>query len=66
MSEDATPRLRQLHKDFAKALAEWMYGERETAFEQFKLILNEHPNDGPTQYYVEQFRERRISRQNLV
>ncbi|MES9972560.1 MAG: adenylate/guanylate cyclase domain-containing protein [Candidatus Thiodiazotropha sp.] len=66
MSEDVTPRLRKLHEDFAQALAEWMYGERETAYQQFKLILNDHPNDGPTQYYVDQFRERRSSRKNLV
>ncbi|PVV22098.1 MAG: hypothetical protein B6D78_05860 [gamma proteobacterium symbiont of Ctena orbiculata] len=66
MSVDVTPQLRQLHEDFAKALAEWIYGDRETAYQQFKLILKDHPNDGPTQYYVNQFRERRRSRQNLV
>ncbi|MEW7985954.1 MAG: adenylate/guanylate cyclase domain-containing protein [Candidatus Thiodiazotropha sp.] len=66
MSAEATPRLRQLHEDFAEALAEWMHGERGTAYEKFKLILNDHPDDGPTMYYVQQYRERRKSRKNLV
>jgi adenylate cyclase len=66
MSEEATPRLRQLHEDFAEALVEWMRGERETAYGKFKLILNEHPDDGPTKYYIQQYSERRVSQKNPV
>jgi adenylate cyclase len=66
MSKEATPRLHRLHEDFADALAEWMHGKREIAYEKFKLILNEYPDDGPTKYYVQQYSERRSSRKNLV
>jgi adenylate cyclase len=66
MSDETTPRLRQLHEDFSEALIEWMRGERETAYEKFKLILNEHPDDGPTKYYIQQYSERRSSRKNPI
>ncbi|MEW8586058.1 MAG: hypothetical protein AB2531_09865, partial [Candidatus Thiodiazotropha sp.] len=66
MSDEVSPGLRRLHADFADALAEWMRGDRESSYEKFKRILAEHPDDGPTQYYVEQYRERRKSRKNLV
>jgi adenylate cyclase len=66
MSDEVTPSLRQLHEDFAVALAEWRLGKRETAYEKLKLILNEHPNDGPTKYYIQQYSERRRSRKNLA
>ncbi|MBV2093858.1 MAG: adenylate/guanylate cyclase domain-containing protein [Candidatus Thiodiazotropha sp. (ex Codakia orbicularis)] len=66
MSDEVSPGLRRLHADFADALAAWMRGDRESSYEKFKRILAEHPDDGPTQYYVEQYRERRKSRKNLV
>jgi hypothetical protein len=43
-----------------------MRGERETAYGKFKLILNEHPDDGPTKYYIQQYSERRVSQKNPV
>ncbi|MEW8030562.1 MAG: adenylate/guanylate cyclase domain-containing protein [Candidatus Thiodiazotropha sp.] len=64
--EETTPRLRKLHDHFAEALADWMHGEREKAYEKFQHILNEYPDDGPTMYYVQQYRERRKSRKNLA
>jgi adenylate cyclase len=66
MSDEATPALLRLHEDFAEALAEWIHGKRETAYEKFKLIINEHPDDGPTKYYIQQYSERRSSRKNLA
>jgi adenylate cyclase len=66
LSEDATPQLHRLHKDFAEALEMWMNGEREPAYRKFKQILDQHPDDGPTKYYIQQYSERRSSRKNLV
>jgi adenylate cyclase len=66
LSSNATPQLHQLHEDFAAALAEWMEGERTLAHEKFKRILDQHPDDGPTKYYIEQYSERRRSRKHLV
>ncbi len=66
MSDEATPRLRKLHENFAQALSEWTRGERESAYVKFKRILQEHPEDGPSLYYVEQYRERRKSRKHLI
>ncbi|MES9992912.1 MAG: adenylate/guanylate cyclase domain-containing protein [Candidatus Thiodiazotropha sp.] len=66
MSNQITPQLQHLHTEFADALADWMHGSRETAYEKFKRILQLHPDDGPSLYYVEQYRERRQSRKNLV
>jgi adenylate cyclase len=66
LTTNATPQLRQLHEDFAAALAEWMKGERTLAHEKFNRILDNHPDDGPTQYYIQQYSERRSSRKNLV
>jgi adenylate cyclase len=66
LSTNATPQLRQLHEDFAAALAVWMNDERKLAYEKFKQILDQHPDDGPTKYYIQQYSERRRSRKNLV
>ncbi|MCU7857224.1 MAG: adenylate/guanylate cyclase domain-containing protein [Candidatus Thiodiazotropha sp. (ex Lucinoma borealis)] len=65
-SKLATPQLRELHNAFAAALADWHNGEREQAYEKFKIILQNHPSDGPTNYYLQQYRERRSSRKNLM
>jgi adenylate cyclase len=63
-SESATPQLRELHDAFADALADWQQGERDSAYEKFEAILRDHPHDGPSSYYVQQYRERRSGRKN--
>ncbi|MCU7932368.1 MAG: adenylate/guanylate cyclase domain-containing protein [Candidatus Thiodiazotropha sp. (ex Codakia rugifera)] len=65
-SELATPQLQALHSAFADALSDWHSGLREQAYEKFKIILQSHPDDGPTNYYLQQYRERRSSRKNLM
>ncbi|MEN8167184.1 MAG: adenylate/guanylate cyclase domain-containing protein [Pseudomonadota bacterium] len=62
MRESATPQLRGLHDAFADALADWQLGERDSAYEKFKAILRDHPHDGPSSYYLQQYRERRSGR----
>ncbi|MEW8508674.1 MAG: adenylate/guanylate cyclase domain-containing protein [Candidatus Thiodiazotropha sp.] len=66
MRDEVSPQLSRLHADFANALADWMHGDRESAYEKFKRILDEHPGDGPSLYYMEQYRERRKSRKNPI
>lgn len=60
----ASPQLKSLHRDFADALAEWRSGDRSKACGQFEAILKDHPDDGPSAYYIQQFHERRQSRKN--
>jgi adenylate cyclase len=60
----ATPHLIDLHSRFAEALADWQQGERETAWKKFAAILKDHPDDGPTKYYLQQYHERRSSQKN--
>ncbi|MEJ2592807.1 MAG: adenylate/guanylate cyclase domain-containing protein, partial [Candidatus Thiodiazotropha sp.] len=61
---EASAELRALHQDFAAALAEWHGGSRSQACARFEAILERHPDDGPSAYYVQQFHERRRSRIN--
>jgi adenylate cyclase len=62
--ESATPQLRELHAEFADALAVWHSGDKDSAYSKFKAILSHHPDDGPSIYYLRQYRERRNSRKN--
>lgn len=64
LEADATPALRELHQTFAAALAEWQTGNRESAHIRFEAILQRYPEDGPSTYYVQQYRERRRSQIN--
>jgi adenylate cyclase len=66
MHDEVTPQLRRLHENFAQALYEWIHGDRESSYVKFKRILQEYPEDGPSHYYVEQYRERRKSRKQVV
>jgi adenylate cyclase len=61
---EASPALRALHKAFAEALAEWQQGDRNRACAHFEAILQQHPDDGPSAYYVQQHHERRRNRIN--
>jgi adenylate cyclase len=61
---EASSEQRALHRDFADALVEWHTGERSAACARFEAILERHPDDGPSAYYVQQFHERRRSRIN--
>jgi adenylate cyclase len=64
LEAEATPELLQLHLAFAVALARWKKGDRSGAHDRFVEILQHYPDDGPSQYYVEQYSERRRSRIN--
>ncbi|MCU7830077.1 MAG: adenylate/guanylate cyclase domain-containing protein [Candidatus Thiodiazotropha sp. (ex Myrtea sp. 'scaly one' KF741663)] len=59
-----TPEMRALHISFAQALAYWHQGDKATACDKFEAILQDHPDDGPCIYYIQQYRERRSSRKN--
>ncbi len=62
----ADPETLELHEAFARALSEWQNGDRERANRQFEKILDAFPNDGPSQYYQQQFRERRNARRTVL
>ncbi|MCU7920339.1 MAG: adenylate/guanylate cyclase domain-containing protein [Candidatus Thiodiazotropha sp. (ex Epidulcina cf. delphinae)] len=62
--ESATPELRALHAAFAEALAEWKRDDRSSACQKFEAILRDHPDDGPSRYYLQQYSERRSNRKN--
>ncbi|MEJ2693368.1 MAG: adenylate/guanylate cyclase domain-containing protein [Candidatus Thiodiazotropha sp.] len=64
LEADATAALRELHRAFAEALDEWRAGERSSAHARFEAILERYPKDGPSAYYVQQYRERRRSQIN--
>lgn len=57
---------RTLHKAFAQALADWQQGDRNSANQQFEKIIEQFPDDGPTQYYLQQYRERRNTRRTAM
>ncbi|MCU7813553.1 MAG: CHASE2 domain-containing protein, partial [Candidatus Thiodiazotropha sp. (ex Notomyrtea botanica)] len=59
-----TPDMRALHLSFAEALAYWRQGDKTNACDKFEAILQNHPDDGPCLYYIQQYRERRSSRKN--
>jgi adenylate cyclase len=59
-----TPEMRSLHSAFADALKYWRYGERKMASEKFEAILKTYPDDGPSNYYIQQYHERRSNRIN--
>ncbi|MEJ2423503.1 MAG: adenylate/guanylate cyclase domain-containing protein [Candidatus Thiodiazotropha sp.] len=61
---EATPDLHELHQRFGEALAVWKSGKRAHALGLFEEILRRYPHDGPSSYYVQQYRERRSSRIN--
>ncbi|MGD8907725.1 MAG: adenylate/guanylate cyclase domain-containing protein [Chromatiales bacterium] len=61
---EATPELRELHRAFAEALAEWEEGNREQALSHFEALRQRYPDDGPTAYYIQQYHERRGNRIN--
>ncbi|MCU7845424.1 MAG: adenylate/guanylate cyclase domain-containing protein [Candidatus Thiodiazotropha sp. (ex Monitilora ramsayi)] len=61
-----TPEMRALHVAFAEALALWRQSDKTTACEKFERILQDHPDDGPSAYYIQQYRERRSSRKNPI
>jgi adenylate cyclase len=63
-TESATPHLRELHSAFADALADWTRGDRDSAYRKFKAILSDHPDDGPSIYYLQQYHERRNNQKN--
>jgi adenylate cyclase len=63
-SESATEELLRLHRLFAEALQEWRQGDRASAYGKFEEIAKDYPDDGPTQYYLQQFHERRSSRKS--
>jgi adenylate cyclase len=63
-AETVTPQLIELHEAFKAALADWQRGERQAAREKFEAILEVHPDDGPSNYYLQQYHERRSSRKN--
>jgi adenylate cyclase len=63
-SESATEELLRLHRLFAEALTEWRQGDRASAYGKFEEIAKDYPDDGPTQYYLQQFHERRSSRKS--
>ncbi len=62
----ADPGTQSLHKAFALALADWQRGDRNAANRQFEKILEQFPDDGPTQYYLQQYRERRNTRRTAL
>ncbi len=64
LEADASPELYELHRSFAEALAAWHAGERSSAHSRFEAILEHHPKDGPSAYYVQQYHERRRSQIN--
>lgn len=63
-TESVSPQLLDLHARFADALADWQQSERHSAYQKFKAILRSYPHDGPSTYYLQQYRERRSSRKN--
>ncbi|MET0001454.1 MAG: adenylate/guanylate cyclase domain-containing protein, partial [Candidatus Thiodiazotropha lotti] len=56
--------LLSLHQAFAEALLLWQMGERSAAHKKFQLIAEEYPQDGPTDYYINQFAERRSTQKS--
>jgi len=64
LERDASPRQRELHRDFSEALSAWQAGEREQALARFEALHQSHPDDGPTVYYIQQYHERRSNRIN--
>jgi adenylate cyclase len=63
-SEHVDDNLLELHQTFAKALLLWQMGERSAAHRKFKSIAEDFPFDGPTNYYISQFAERRSTRKS--
>ncbi len=66
LEAEATPELRELHRAFAEALAEWKTGDRKQALIHLEALRQRYPDDGPTAYYIQQYHERRSSRINLI
>ncbi len=66
LEAEATPELQALHRAFGEALAEWNSGDRKRALALFEEIVQGYPNDGPSNYYIQQYHERRSSRINLL
>ncbi len=64
LETEATPELYALHRDFGEALSEWQSGARKQALALFEDIVQRYPNDGPSNYYIQQYHERRSSRIN--
>ncbi|MEJ2609216.1 MAG: adenylate/guanylate cyclase domain-containing protein [Candidatus Thiodiazotropha sp.] len=65
-TDSATTELLTLHQAFASALSDWKQGERASAQQKFAQIVNDYPNDGPSNYYLQQYRERRRSQKALA
>ncbi|MET0027719.1 MAG: adenylate/guanylate cyclase domain-containing protein [Candidatus Thiodiazotropha sp.] len=62
----ADPQTLVMHEAFAQALTDWKQGDRERANQQFEKILEAFPDDGPSHYYLQQFRERRNARRTVL
>ncbi|MCG7896907.1 MAG: adenylate/guanylate cyclase domain-containing protein [Candidatus Thiodiazotropha weberae] len=58
-SESVDASMLSLHQAFAEALLLWQMGERPAANRKFQLIAEDFPSDGPTNYYINQFADRR-------
>ncbi|MEW8269579.1 MAG: adenylate/guanylate cyclase domain-containing protein [Candidatus Thiodiazotropha taylori] len=58
-SEAVDATMLSLHQAFAEALLLWQMGERSAAHRKFQSIAEDFPSDGPTNYYINQFAERR-------
>jgi adenylate cyclase len=56
--------LLSLHQAFAEALLLWQMGDRSAAHKKFQSIHKIFPFDGPTNYYISQFAERRSTRKS--
>ena len=65
-ADSASDELYALHNAFAEALSEWRQGEKASAQHKFQQIIDEYPDDGPSNYYLQQYRERRSSQKNTV
>jgi adenylate cyclase len=66
LESEVTAELLELHREFAEALAKWQAGNRREALTGFESLRQRYPKDGPTNYYIEQYYERRSSRINLL
>ncbi|MCG7872479.1 MAG: adenylate/guanylate cyclase domain-containing protein [Candidatus Thiodiazotropha lotti] len=58
-SDSVDASMLSLHQAFAEALLLWQMGERPAANRKFQSIAKDFPSDGPTNYYINQFADRR-------
>jgi adenylate cyclase len=61
-----TTDVEQLNSAFAEALDAYQHQSWRDAIELFKGILQSHPNDGPSRYYLDLYRDRRNNGQSIL